>query len=33
MGKPVAAVHPDSASAQAFKTIAENLVQELERLG
>ena len=30
MGKPVAAAEPDSASAQAFRRIAENLLRELE---
>lgn len=33
MGKPISAVQPDSASALAFKVIAENLVRELEQLG
>jgi len=32
-GKPVCASLPDSASAQAFRTIAENLIRELEQLG
>jgi len=32
-GKPISATHPESASALAFKSIAENLVKELEQLG
>jgi ATP-binding protein involved in chromosome partitioning len=33
MGKPISALHPDSMSAAAFKTIAENLVREMEDNG
>ncbi|MFI5400864.1 MAG: P-loop NTPase [SAR324 cluster bacterium] len=33
VGKPVAAAQPDSASAQAFRHIAENLIRELEAAG
>lgn len=33
MGQPICAAHPESASALAFKSIAEHLVAELEQLG